>query len=220
MRERLSVSHWQWLDELAGPYVQGKITPLTRTAQALRVLSQTNQALAAITGAQTDRMSRDDGWRMLSLGRHLERLDVQGLALHEALTRGFWQEPQGFDALLALSDGHIAFHARFAQQRNLMTLIDFLVCDGDQPRAVAWIAKTLHARLRRLEHLADGATRELAQRLPAAQPAPSALAALPQDTHPLMHWLTQQRQASSDVAGQLNALFFTHGHDRVRSVGN
>lgn len=220
VRERLSVSHWQWLDELAGPYVQGKITPLTRTAQALRVLSQTNQALAAITGAQTDRMSRDDGWRMLSLGRHLERLDFQGLALHEALTRGVWQEPQGFDALLALSDGHIAYHARFAQQRNLSSLVEFLVCDGDQPRAMTWIAKTLHARLRRLEHLADGATRELAQSLPPPQPAPSDLAGLPQDPTALIHWLAQQRQAASSVASQLNALFFTHGHDPVRSVGN
>jgi uncharacterized alpha-E superfamily protein len=38
------------------------------------VLKTASDHLAAITGAQTDRMTRDDGWRLLSIGRHIERL--------------------------------------------------------------------------------------------------------------------------------------------------
>ena len=41
--------------------------------------------MAAMTGAQTDRMTRDDGWRLLSIGRHIERLGF----LASALARGF-----------------------------------------------------------------------------------------------------------------------------------
>ncbi len=44
-------------------------------AEVMGVLAKADTHLAAITGAQTDRMTRDDGWRLLSVGRQLERLD-------------------------------------------------------------------------------------------------------------------------------------------------
>ena len=42
--------------------------------EALRQLETLSGRTAAMTGQQTDRMTRDDGWRLLSIGRHLERL--------------------------------------------------------------------------------------------------------------------------------------------------
>jgi uncharacterized alpha-E superfamily protein len=51
----------------------------------LGVLNRATTHLAAITGAQTDRMTRDDGWRLLSVGRQIERLDM----LAHALALGF-----------------------------------------------------------------------------------------------------------------------------------
>ena len=45
-------------------------TDLADTREALDHLAM---QLAAVTGAQTDRMTRDDGWRLLSIGRHIER---------------------------------------------------------------------------------------------------------------------------------------------------
>lgn len=217
VRERLSVSHWQWLDELAEQFKPRPSRPMANPAQALRALSQANHHLAAITGAQTDRMSRDDAWRLLSLGRHLERLDFGSRALSKALRSGLWQDPAGFDALLALSDSQVAFHARFAQQRSVQALVALLVADPDHPQAITWVAKTLQARLRRLEHLVDGATRDLAKSLPEAQ-APSV--AEDGDTHAILTWLDAQGQATRTVAEALTALFFTHCHEAVQAVGH
>ena len=217
VRERLSVSHWQWLDELAEQFNPRKATPLATTAHALRALGQANHHLAAITGAQTDRMSRDDAWRLLSLGRHLERLDFGCLALGEALRLGLWQDPAGFDAVLTLSDSQVAFHARFAQQRSLHALVALLVADPDHPQAITWVAKTLQARLRRLEHLADGATRALAHSLPPAQAPALSQAGEPEA---VIAWLDAQRQATHTVAQALTALFFTHCHESVQAVGH
>ena len=42
--------------------------------QVLPALDRLALQLAAMTGAQTDRMTRDDGWRLLTVGRQLERL--------------------------------------------------------------------------------------------------------------------------------------------------
>ena len=42
--------------------------------QVLPALDRLALQLAAVTGAQTDRMTRDHGWRLLTVGRLLERL--------------------------------------------------------------------------------------------------------------------------------------------------
>ena len=44
------------------------------STDALDALQNASDLLAAITGSQTDRMVRDNGWRLLSIGRHIERL--------------------------------------------------------------------------------------------------------------------------------------------------
>jgi uncharacterized alpha-E superfamily protein len=42
--------------------------------QVLPALDRLAVQLAAVTGAQTDRMTRDHGWRLLAVGRLVERL--------------------------------------------------------------------------------------------------------------------------------------------------
>ena len=81
VRERLSQDHWSQIvraeseflrraAEQAGEVGEGSYA----TGAALRSLEAASAALAAMTGAQTDRMTRDDAWRLLSIGRHIERL--------------------------------------------------------------------------------------------------------------------------------------------------
>jgi uncharacterized alpha-E superfamily protein len=48
--------------------------PTIRPCRPWRHSKRASDHLAAITGLQTDRMTRDDGWRLLSIGRHIERL--------------------------------------------------------------------------------------------------------------------------------------------------
>jgi len=50
-------------------------------AQVLPALQHLTVQLAAVTGAQTDRMTRDHGWRLLSVGRLIERLAGMASAL-------------------------------------------------------------------------------------------------------------------------------------------
>jgi uncharacterized alpha-E superfamily protein len=120
------------------------------TLHASRILASASAHLAAMTGAQTDRMTRDDGWRLLSIGRHVERLGFLAGALELGLASGSLQTEGGFDAMVALFDSTITFRAQFQQSHELIALLDLLVMDRDNPRSLAWVVHTLRGRLAKL----------------------------------------------------------------------
>jgi uncharacterized circularly permuted ATP-grasp superfamily protein/uncharacterized alpha-E superfamily protein len=221
VRERLSPEHWQMLQDTeqrffqAAPSVPNRIA---ETALAQRALADLSQRMAALTGAQTDRMSRDDGWRFLSLGRHIERLDFLSHALGLGLAQDLVHNQAGFDAVLQLFDSTISFHAQYQQTRTLWALMDLLVLNPDNPRSLAWVVHTLRSRLKRLQHLADGATLELAQRIPAMD-APALQALLAGQPQALVDWLHQWPVCARQMAEGLSAQFFTHSQQHRHSVG-
>lgn len=221
VRERLSPEHWQMLQDTeqrffaAAPTVPSR---LADTAHAQRTLADLSQRMAALTGAQTDRMSRDDGWRMLSLGRHIERLDFLTHALALAVQHDVLRDQAGFDALLRLFDSTISFHAQYQQTRTLWALMDLLVLNPDNPRSLAWVVHTLRSRLKRLQHLADGATFTLASRIPPLEPS-TVLPLLEQPPEALLQWFAQWSLCARDMAEGLSALFFTHSQSGQHSVG-
>ena len=164
-------------------------------------------------------MSRDDGWRLLSLGRHIERLDFLAGALLQAIDAQLLQEPTGFDAVLHLFDSTISFHAQYQQSRTPQALVELLVTSPDNPRSLAWVAHTLRARLRRIAHLAEGTLEQLAGTVPSATQGAAEL--WPWDSaqpEALKALLGQQQQAARQVSQALSALFFTHSGAAAHSV--
>src|SRR5690606_10231701 len=95
VRERLSQEHWNHIVRAEAEFLRRCADQAGETGEAgfslaatLRTLDGASTMLAAITGGQTDRMTRDDAWRLLSIGRHIERLDFLAHALAEAVTHG------------------------------------------------------------------------------------------------------------------------------------
>ena len=125
--------------------------------EALRTLESASGFLAAMTGAQTDRMIRDDGWRLLSIGRHIERLGTLSAALARGFRTGAVFDEAGFSAIVALFDSTITFHAQYQQRRDIPALLDLLVLDRDNPRSLAWVFQTLRGRLDKLAASTPGA---------------------------------------------------------------
>jgi uncharacterized circularly permuted ATP-grasp superfamily protein/uncharacterized alpha-E superfamily protein len=227
VRERLSPEHWRLLEQAETRFFspeQQSVAPDTLAVQ--RLLADTSQMLAALTGAQTDRMSRDDGWRLLSIGRHIERLQFLSSALSEAVQLGLIGEQAGFDAVLDLFDSTISFHAQYQQSRTPQALMDLLVTHSDNPRSLGWVAHTLRSRLRRMGNLADGATTPMAELVPQLiEMTPESLwplenkPAQPGSTLPLHAALAHCQTAASEVSDQLCSLFFTHSGEARYSVG-
>ena len=221
VRERLSPEHWSLIEQAQNTILQPDVSDRHDPVQAQRVLVRTSQLMAALTGAQTDRMSRDDGWRLLSIGRHIERLDFLAYALASAVRAGALQEQAGFDAVLALFDSTISFHAQYQQSRTVGALLELLLTNADNPRALAWVAHTLRGRLARMGALAQGRTQTLADQVP--QLVNADLRTLCPDgfhtTPALLSLLQDCRDAAHATSDSLNALFFAHSGESSQSVG-
>lgn len=170
VRERLSQEHWRNIsraeESLFSRFCEEPPHRDTGAQHTLQILKDTSDHMAAITGAQTDRMTRDDGWRLLSIGRHIERLVFLSNALRHAIVCQSLNSDDGFDAMIDLFDNAITFHAQFQQSRDMAALVDLLVIDHDNPRSIYWVTHTLRGRLAKLEGCQPTQIGELSRRLP------------------------------------------------------
>ncbi|WP_342130594.1 circularly permuted type 2 ATP-grasp protein [Hydrogenophaga sp. OTU3427] len=225
VRERLSQEQRNLiervLDEFAQACEQLSAEAEYAPQEALNTLEQTSEGLAAITGAQTDRMVRDDGWRLLSVGRHIERLGTLSQALAEGLRSGSLAEEGGFEALVALFDSTITFHARYQQRRDLPALVDLLVLDRDNPRSLAWVLGTLRSRLSKLANTVHGQVAEIAQALP--DPSAWQLGALCNtddegQASALLAILAACQRSALELSDDINRRHFSHADRDNRSL--
>ena len=149
LRERLSTDHWRLIQQLRRAADEPP-RPGEADAERLPALDGVALLLAAITGAQTDRMTRDAGWRLLSIGRLLERLITGAQRLAVFLQEGAHRSEPGVDALLELFDSSLTFRARYQRREELLPLADVLVLDETNPRALAGVLRRLRTELGKL----------------------------------------------------------------------
>ncbi len=190
------------------------------SVDALRVLEATSAHLAAMTGAQTDRMTRDDGWRLLSIGRQIERLGFLTSALTAGFETGSVHEMAGFEAMIALFDSTITFHAQYQQQREVPALLELLVLDRENPRSLSWVAQTLRGRLSKLAGAAPNEKDSLAQRV--IDPDTWRLSDWWQDGQLLPAWsdfLQACGQCAWRLSEDVSLRYFSHTEEAGRSLG-
>ena len=226
VRDRLSQEHWNlivraeqsFLAGCARGAADGEYSPV----EALRVLEALSSQTAAMTGAQTDRMMRDDGWRLLSVGRHLERLGFLSSALACAFETGAVHHEGGYEAVVALFDSTITFHAQYQQRHDIAPLLDLLVIDRDNPRSLAWVAQTLRGRLARLEGSAPGQVPGIALAVPDPQAWTLEVLCMrdADGRHAnALEVFSQCAAAAYQLSDALGARYFSHSVDARFSVG-
>ena len=228
LRERLSPEHWnaivQCVQHFSHNCQHSADKPEFSAIQALHALDAASTSLAAITGAQTDRMTRDEGWQLLSIGRHVERLGFLSSALQLAVDVGSFDAPDNpthFAALLALFDSTITFQAQHQQNRELMPLLDLLVRDNDNPRSLTWVARSLRARLSKLADTPMGEPDALAKLVPDVRTWTLEQLCHRNDARQLQHLsecLNACAQAAWQVSDAITARYFSHS-DSADSVG-
>ena len=177
--------------------------------------------LAAITGAQTDRMTRDDGWRLLSVARQIERLDTLSHALALGFELKLHESDEGFNLLLGLFDSLITYRAQFQGRREVLPLLHLLVKDTDNPRSLAWVARTMRDRLRKLTRhdpaWLDEVTHGL--NLPEEWPLASLATADSAGRHQaLIDALHRCSENACQLSDQIGRRLFAHVEGRERTV--
>jgi uncharacterized alpha-E superfamily protein len=141
VRDRLSADTWRLLSHVVDVLAR----PAEGPAEALEVIDQAILALAAAGGIETRRMTRDDGWRLVSTGRHIERLLFAATAIAEVAASGDTGRPALLEWLLELSDSAGTYRARYIRPPEWLAVADLLVCDRKNPRSAAFqLAKLAH----------------------------------------------------------------------------
>jgi uncharacterized circularly permuted ATP-grasp superfamily protein/uncharacterized alpha-E superfamily protein len=198
-------------------------TVVPTVAQALPALDRLAVQLAAVTGAQTDRMTRDHGWRLLSVGRLIERLTGMTTTFAALLDGDALRSASGVDLLLELFDSTITFRARYQRHEDLLALVDLLVLDDANPRAFGGTLRRLRTELGKLpgSPAVLGALRE---RLP-VEGAGLSLADLrdmsdAQVQARVAALAVRLQQAGARLSEDVGQRFFAHaeGGDRVQRI--
>jgi uncharacterized circularly permuted ATP-grasp superfamily protein/uncharacterized alpha-E superfamily protein len=147
LRERLSLDQWRTLNRMA----RGERRRRTMTlADVLGELDAVIGQFTTLSGFALDGMTRDPGWRFLSVGRRIERLQSLAAILKHALEG----DAQGdLNWLLRLTDSIITYRARYSTRPQWLPVLDLLVRDEANPRAIAFQVHGLRDYARKLAEL-------------------------------------------------------------------
>ena len=131
VRERLSAA-------------RGNLDPL------LAALDDVVRFVATLSGLAQENMTRGTGWLFLDLGRRLERSQF----LLSAALGPFEQSPIDWDAAMRLAlelcDSTITYRTRYLGQLQPAPVLDLVIMDDSNPRALAFQLRTINGHLERL----------------------------------------------------------------------
>lgn len=152
LRERLSLDNWRTLNRLMQELEQRRISK-PDLGEAIGSLDHAVTALMTLSGFSLDGMTRDEGWRFLSIGRRLERLQFIVSVLHEVLLDANMQRGN-LEWMLEVADSIITYRSRYMARPEMLPLLDLLLLDDSNPRSVMFQVQGLFDQCQRLnEHL-------------------------------------------------------------------
>jgi uncharacterized alpha-E superfamily protein len=190
-RSRLSTAHWRSVIMMQRQFHDAG----NSRSEPVETLDRLLVSLTALSGFALDDMTQDDGWRMLMLGRRLERVAF----LSELLEATLANPPADMQRLLAwvldVCSSSITYRTRHVRHPQLGPVIGLLVNEVSNPRALAFQWQKIR---RTLDDISSSIGADLEGLL--AEPA-AALSALDAAT----------QGAEAPAAGELRAHLHTLG---------
>jgi len=133
-RSRLSAENWRAISVLQRQFQEAA----ERKRDPRETLDALLLSLAALAGFALDDMTQDDGWRLMMLGRRLERMQFLAELLGRSLKSGATPTQSELEWLLDIGDSTITYRTRYLAAPLLGSTIDLLVFDKTNPRALAY----------------------------------------------------------------------------------
>jgi len=145
-RSRLSAENWRAVGVLHREFQEAAASGI----DPREVLDRLLLGLAALAGFALDDMTQDDGWRLLMLGRRLERLQFLAEVLAQRLVGGATFSQSELEWLLEIGDSTITYRTRYLASPQLAATVDLLVYDASNPRALAFQWQEIELSLLRI----------------------------------------------------------------------
>ncbi|HEY3731561.1 MAG TPA: circularly permuted type 2 ATP-grasp protein [Steroidobacteraceae bacterium] len=142
-RSRLSAEHWRSISVMQRQFQRAGAGP----ADPLETLDRLLVSLTALSGFALDDMTQDDGWRLLMLGRRLERIQFLAGLLAERLAGGAPPSQSELEWLLDVGCLGITYRTRYVSAPELATVLQLLIFECASPRALSFQWQAARATL-------------------------------------------------------------------------
>jgi uncharacterized circularly permuted ATP-grasp superfamily protein/uncharacterized alpha-E superfamily protein len=142
-RSRLSVAHWRSVRQMEREFHEAG----SQRADAVETLDRLLVSLTALAGFALDDMTQDDGWRLLMLGRRLERIQSMATLIARLLHADAVPGSGLLGWLLDACSSSITYRTRHVASPQLGPVVQLLVFEAGNPRSLAFqwqkVARTL-----------------------------------------------------------------------------
>jgi len=139
VRGRLSSGYWRAVSDMQRRLQDS----LSSREEPRAILDRLSLSLAALAGFSLDDMTQDAGWRLLRIGRRLERLQFAADLLAHYITSGSATRQRHVEWLLEAYDSLRIYRSRYAVTPQLGPALDLLIRDSEHPTALAFLSRSL-----------------------------------------------------------------------------
>jgi uncharacterized circularly permuted ATP-grasp superfamily protein/uncharacterized alpha-E superfamily protein len=167
IRDRLSMDTWTVVSALAHELADAERggadeRPVVLGARLDRVV----MILSGLSGLTSESMTREAPWRFLDMGRRLERAVNTALMIERTLPQAAPEDELPLlEALLAAADSAMTYRRRYRATLQVAPVIDLLVADDRNPRAIVFQLAALADHVASLPRDIASARRSAEERL-------------------------------------------------------
>ena len=148
LKERLSQDTWRVLQQLETEFnATPPIHQELRMVAQMSLLDRIIVILSAFSGLLCENATRGYGWRFLDIGRRLERARQTSDLILAALVQGPLDVEQAATTLLQIADSSITYRSRYFTEFKTENVLETLVTDETNPRAIGFQLVTLVSQL-------------------------------------------------------------------------
>ena len=171
VRNRLSARYWRGVVGLQRQVQEAAASRGSSREVYERILL----SLAALTGFSEEDMMHDEGWRVMRLGRRIERMQFVAIILARQLESAHATRPEAVEWLLEVCDSTPIYRARYIGAPRLSQMLNLLLYDDGHPMALVFHRRSID---RDLDDLARSLNGERERGVPDVPLLPSGAAEL------------------------------------------
>jgi uncharacterized circularly permuted ATP-grasp superfamily protein/uncharacterized alpha-E superfamily protein len=222
VRSRLSERYWRTVVGLQRQ-MQESAASVENPRESLERLLV---ALAAMRGFASDDMTRDEGWRLMRLGRRIERLQSVAMLLALQLESAAATRARELEWLLEVFDSVVAYRARFTGAPQLRSMLALLLAEHAHPSSVYFQMAGIGAELASLDE-SLGSGPEFVLHGSAPVPTDAQLEAVERDDDlgaaergRIAAQLRSLARGAGALSDALSRRYFTHTEAQLQSLAN
>jgi uncharacterized alpha-E superfamily protein len=152
VRDRLSIDSWPIVNQLDVELLCPWMNRRDQLGDILLLLNRMLSLLAAFSGLVTENMTRGPGWQFLDMGRRIERALFSVRLVQRLLVPAEFDLSPLLEAILEIFDSTMTYRYRYLTSLQLPPVLDLILIDETNPRAVGFQLNALTEHVGFLPH--------------------------------------------------------------------